>query len=103
MTRLGRQDGEALVIDLGNREVRTIDDFWDAVSKPLGLPSWFGRNFNAWNDTLYGGISKVLDDHPLVVVRVLGTGLFDPSNIDGSDLRDLTAASGAARIDVIPR
>lgn len=103
MTRLGRPDGETLVVDLGDRNVRTIDEFWDALSEPLALPDWFGRNFNAWNDTLYGGISKVLDDHPLVVIRVSGTGLFDPANIDGSDLAALTAASGAACIDVIPR
>ncbi|MCM2430726.1 hypothetical protein LNW73_33770 [Streptomyces sp. RKAG337] len=33
-----------LIVDLRGRLIATLDDFWDAVSEPCGLPRWFGRN-----------------------------------------------------------
>ncbi|PWE10936.1 hypothetical protein DD630_33160 [Streptomyces sp. BSE7F] len=41
-----------LVVDLRGRLIETLDDIWDAVSEPCGLPEWFGRNLDAWSDTI---------------------------------------------------
>lgn len=43
-------DGE-LIIDLPSRLIETLNDFWDAVFEPCGLPEWFGRNLDAWSGT----------------------------------------------------
>ncbi|XVU21714.1 barstar family protein [Actinoplanes sp. CA-054009] len=66
-----------LVIDLRGRALATLDDFWDAVAGPAGLPDWFGRNLDAWIDTIqHGGISEVLDSHDRLVVHVDRAGYF---------------------------
>lgn len=41
-----------LVVDLRGKAIDTLDDFWDAVTQPCGLPEWFGRNSEAWRDTI---------------------------------------------------
>ncbi|MFI1599084.1 barstar family protein [Streptomyces venezuelae] len=41
-----------LIVDLRGRLIETLNDFWDAVSEPCGLPEWFGRNLDAWSDTI---------------------------------------------------
>ncbi|MEU6058458.1 barstar family protein [Streptomyces sp. NPDC047097] len=79
-----------LVVDLRGRPIGTPGDFWDAVSGPLGLPEWFGRNLDAWSDTLYGGgVSAVVDRHPLLVVHVDRRGLFAGGRPAGEALAEV--------------
>ncbi|MFG2918995.1 barstar family protein [Kitasatospora sp. NPDC048298] len=67
-----------LVVDLRGRQIETLNDFWDAVSKPCGLPKWFGRNLDAWSDTIETrGVSEVIDSHDILVVHVDQRGLFE--------------------------
>ncbi|WP_406076492.1 barstar family protein [Streptomyces virginiae] len=76
-------DGE-LIVDLRGRRIETLDDFWDAVSGPCGLPEWCGRNLDAWSDTINTrGIADVIDSHDFLVVHVDGRGLFDGSRREG--------------------
>ncbi|MFE5585045.1 barstar family protein [Kitasatospora sp. NPDC056531] len=66
-----------LIVDLRGRPIETLDDFWDAVSEPCGLPTWFGRNLDAWSDTIETrGISEVIDSHDILTVHVVQRGLF---------------------------
>lgn len=58
--------------------METLNDFWDAVAEPCGLPEWFGRNLDAWSDTVHArGISEVIDSHDPLVVHVDQQGLFE--------------------------
>ncbi|MEU1576744.1 barstar family protein [Streptomyces collinus] len=67
-----RRDGH-LVVDLRGQSTETLDDFWDAVTGPCGLPEWFGRNTDAWRDTVQTrGISEVIDRYDVLVVHVTG-------------------------------
>lgn len=66
-----------LVVDLSDRPIETLSDLWDALTEPCGLPEWFGRNLDAWWDTIEGrGISDVIDQHARVVIIVGESGLF---------------------------
>ncbi|NKQ27302.1 barstar family protein [Streptomyces galbus] len=66
-----------MIVDLRGRPIETLDDFWDAVSGPCGLPEWFGRNPDAWSDTVEArGISEVIDSHDVLIVHVDRRGLF---------------------------
>ncbi|MGW3135119.1 barstar family protein [Streptomyces sp. NPDC001139] len=77
-----------LVVDLRGRAIATLDDFWDAVSEPCGLPEWFGRNLHAWADTIETrGISEVIDRHDVLVVHVDKQGIFASKNLDARLLR----------------
>ncbi len=79
----------------------TLGDFWDAVAGPCGLPGWFGRNLDAWWDTVeHGGISEVVDGHDVIVVRVDAEGLFSPANTDGARLARVFADSRRASLDI---
>jgi hypothetical protein len=100
VTRLGRQDGDPLVVDLRMQRVESWDQLWDALADRCGLPGWFGRNLDAWNDTLHGGISELLDEHPLLILRVQPAGIFAPGNPDGIAFREVTDDSGVARVEV---
>ncbi|MFF2041474.1 barstar family protein [Kitasatospora sp. NPDC058170] len=78
-----------LVVDLRGRPVGSLDDFWDAVTGPCGLPTWFGRNLDAWADTIGSrGISEVIDSHDLLVVHVDGRGLFAGNRPEARALAD---------------
>ncbi|NEC03414.1 barstar family protein [Streptomyces anulatus] len=67
-----------LIVDLRGRLIETLNDFWDAVSEPCGLPEWFGRNLDAWSDTIEArGISEVIDSHDVLIVHVDQRGLFE--------------------------
>lgn len=67
-----------LIVDLRGRPIETLNDFWDAVSGPCGLPEWFGRNLDAWSDTIETrGISEVIDSHGTLIVYVDQRGLFE--------------------------
>ena len=77
-----------LVIDLRGRSIETIDDFWDAVAGPCGLPSTFGRNVEAWRDTIQTrGVSEVVDSHDAIVVHVDRQGFFAGKNAEVRNLR----------------
>ncbi|MCX4539114.1 barstar family protein [Streptomyces sp. NBC_01565] len=66
-----------LIVDLRGLLIETLNDFWDAVSEPCGLPEWFGRNLDAWSDTIETrGISEVIDSHDVLIVHVDQLGLF---------------------------
>ncbi|MEU4623871.1 barstar family protein [Actinoplanes sp. NPDC023801] len=82
-----------LVVDLRGTRIETIDDFWDAVSGPCELPSWFGRNVDAWRDTIQArGISNLIDRHDTLVVHVDGTtGFFSRKGREVRDLRSTFA------------
>ncbi|WP_406841541.1 barstar family protein (plasmid) [Streptomyces sp. AHU1] len=78
-----------LIVDLRGRLIETLDDFWDAVSEPCGLPEWFGRNLDAWSDTIETrGISEVIDNHDILIVHVDQRGLFDGSRQEADALAD---------------
>jgi len=101
MPRLGVRDGDPLVVDLRSTPIGSWDELWDALVGPCGLPEWFGRNLDAWNDTLgTGAISQVLDAHPYLIVRVLGRGLFAPDNPEGLRFVETTASTGEGRVDI---
>lgn len=47
------------------------------MSEPCGLPEWFGRNLDAWLDTIETrGISEVIDSHDILIVHVDQRDLF---------------------------
>ncbi|MEE1792592.1 barstar family protein [Streptomyces sp. BE308] len=78
-----------LVVDLRGHRIETLDDFWDAVAEPCGLPGWFGRNLDAWADTIHSrGISDVIDRHRTLTVHVDRTGLFAGNRPDAQALAD---------------
>ena len=69
---LGLQGGERhtkLIALDGSRWLRP-EDFYSALLRRLGAPAWHGRNLNALDDSLYGGINAV---EPPFSVVVTGT------------------------------
>jgi hypothetical protein len=77
-----------LVVDLRGQSIETLDDFWDAVTEPCGLPEWFGRNTDAWRDTIQTrGISEVIDRYDVLVVHVDKQGVFAARNREARALR----------------
>jgi hypothetical protein len=101
MTRLGVHDGKPLVVDLTGRSIDSWDDLWDALTLACQLPQWFGRNLNAWNDTVgEGAISELLDSHPSVAIRVTAKGLFAPGNPDGAAFVEVTERTGEGHVEV---
>lgn len=57
-----------LVVDLTGVAIQDWSQLWDALSEPCALPSWFGRNLDAWWDTIQARhISTVVDRHYLVI------------------------------------
>jgi hypothetical protein len=92
--------GSELVVDLRDRSIETLDDFWDAVTEPCGLPEWFGRNLDAWRDTIQArGISEVIDSHDVLVLHADRRGIFAARNRDARELRR-TFAGPKARLVV---
>ncbi|KAI3424699.1 hypothetical protein D9Q98_008089 [Chlorella vulgaris] len=91
-------DGE-LVVELRGR-ILSRDDFWAAMSTACALPHWFGRNLDAWRDTLRGGISSALDAQPLVV-RADAVGIFAPCERYGREIESIFAsAAPRARLEL---
>lgn len=79
MTALGRQEGEPLVVDLRSTLIEDWPQLWTLLAARCGLPVWFGRNLDAWWDTIQtGAISEAVDDHPFLIIRVRSNGLFAP-------------------------
>ena len=88
------------MVDLRNQAIFSWDELWDALVEPCGLPEWFGRDLNAWNDTLgTGAISSILDAHPFLVIHVLGRGFFAPG-AQGGAIVEVTARTGEGRVEV---
>ncbi|MFD5006233.1 barstar family protein [Streptomyces mutabilis] len=78
-----------LVVDLRGRPIETLDDFWDAVAEPCGLPEWFGRNTEAWRDTIQTrGISEAIGSYDVLVVHVDKRGVFAAQNREARALRN---------------
>lgn len=89
-------------MDLRQQTIQTWPQLWDALTDPCGLPSWFGRNLDAWWDTIQtGAISEVLDDHPLLIVHVKQKGLFAP-DAEGQAFLDVTNRCDYARAEASP-
>ncbi|MFG2369698.1 barstar family protein [Streptomyces mirabilis] len=81
-----------LVVDLRGRSIETLDDFWDAVTESCGLPQWFGRNTDAWRDTIQTrGISEVIDSYDVLVVHVDKRGVFAARDREARALRSAFA------------
>lgn len=94
--------GASSSLDLTAVVIHSEDEFWDAVADPLQLPSWFGRNLNAWDDTVWGGISEVIDSTEELVIRVKPAGLFDPATSPRTQLLEgVTWEHRTARIEVV--
>jgi hypothetical protein len=101
VTKLGVHDGDPLFVDLRLGPITSWDGLWDALAGPCGLPEWFGRNLDAWTDTVgTGAISTVLDSQPYLIVRVLGEDLFAPGNADGLSFVEVTAGTGEGRVEI---
>jgi hypothetical protein len=98
---LRRNDGPTLTVDLRSNSIDSWSDLWNALANPCGLPGWFGRNLDAWWDAIHtGGISDVLDDHSLLVVRLRPGGLFARGNLDGARFVQTTNESEYARVEL---
>ncbi|MFJ4413987.1 barstar family protein [Streptomyces sp. NPDC088925] len=92
--------GAELVVDLRGQALTTLDDFWEAVREPCGLPAWFGRNLDAWADAIDAhGISEVIDRHDTLTVHADRQGLFaDTGNgTDNPKARALAATFDGTR------
>ena len=48
---------------------QTKDDFYDAFFKAVGAPEWHGRNFNALNDSIAGGLINAVEVPYTIVVK----------------------------------
>lgn len=87
-------------VDLRSTRIDEWDDLWDALAGPLDLPTWFGRNLDAWWDTIESGdVSGVVDRHQTLVIRVRPEGLFAPG-ADGERFVATTGESEHVRVDV---
>lgn len=63
-------ESATLIVDLTSHTLDTMGDFWDALSEPLALPAWFGRNMDALWDTIEtGGISARVDELEHLEIR----------------------------------
>src|SRR5580765_4635085 len=102
MSKLGVQSGAPLIVDLADRTVESFPALWDALAEPCGLPVRFGRNLDAWWDTLdHGAISPVLDAHPLLIVRLRAAGMFAPGSQDGARFVAVTERSSYGRVEFV--
>ena len=52
-------------------------------------------------DTLRGGISEVIDRHPVLIIRVRPLGLFSPDSERGRAVIEIADESGRARVEVV--
>jgi hypothetical protein len=103
VTELGVHEGQPLVVDLRGQAINSSSSLWDALAEPCGLPTWFGRNLNAWWDTIEtGAISETLDRFNGLVVVVDAHGLFSPGNPDGEAFLEVTNRSRYAKARVDP-
>ncbi|MEU6438788.1 barstar family protein [Streptomyces sp. NPDC047046] len=85
-----------LLVDLRGRPIATLDDFWEAVREPCGLPAWFGRNLDAWADAIDArGFSEVIDRHATLTVHADRQGLF--ADTDDPKARALAATFDGVR------
>ena len=101
MTRLGQQDGAPLVVDLTGQQIDSWSDLWDALARPCGLPQWFGRNLDAWWDTIQtGAISETIDSHSRLVVRLVRQGFFRPGG-DGEPFIEVTNECEYVEVDLV--
>ena len=103
VTRFGVQEGDELEIDLRPFVIGTWDELWDILTERCRLPSMFGRNLNAWWDTIEAGaISDLIDDHPSMVLLLDPVGIFAPGNDDGEAFIAVTNECSYARVIVAP-
>jgi len=58
---------------------QTTADFYDALLPKLGAPDWHGRNLDALDDSLFGGINEVEPPFNVIVINssALSTKLRD--------------------------
>ncbi|MGR8009373.1 barstar family protein [Streptomyces hypolithicus] len=98
--RTGDSTGD-LTVDIRGVPLDSLDDFWDAVAAPCGLPGWFGRNLDAWWDAIEArGISEVIDAHGMLVVRADAAGIFAPGRPEGARVASVFADASRARLEL---
>ena len=103
MTELGERDGRTTVVDLRHKSIESVEALWDALASPCGLPNWFGRNLNAWWDTIEAGaISDIVDAHEFLKIVVSPTGIFAPQDPRGEAFIQVTNKSRYASAEVGP-
>ncbi|WP_328891968.1 barstar family protein [Streptomyces sp. NBC_00316] len=89
---MAKKTESELVVDLRGWSIETLDAFWDAITEPCELPEWFGRNIDAWRDTIQTrGISAIIDRHDVLVVHVDEQGVFATRNPEAQALRSTFA------------
>jgi hypothetical protein len=95
----GAEGKGPLVVDLSGMIVGSTDELWDQLAQPCGLPPWFGRNLDAWVDTLRGGVSETLDSILMLVIAVQPLGLFAPGNKRGETFTAMCDDSGRVKVE----
>jgi RNAse (barnase) inhibitor barstar len=89
-----------LVIDLRREAINSWDDLWKGLSVACALPDWFGRNLDAWWDTIQARrITDLVDAH-FLVIRVAAEGLFATGQ-DGDRFVEMTNISDYARAEIV--
>jgi hypothetical protein len=101
MTHLSPSIDDPLLIDLSRSIIDSTDRLWDLLAPPCGLPVWFGRNVDAWRDTLRGGISEIVDSHQSLVIRLIPIGLFAPDDERGKAFVEASLQSGQVRFEFV--
>lgn len=48
---------------------QTKDDFYNAFFRAVGAPEWHGRNFDALNDSIAGGLINAVEVPYTIVVK----------------------------------
>jgi uncharacterized protein YndB with AHSA1/START domain len=91
---------ESMEIDLSSRVLETPDQVWDALTELCHLPKWFGRNLDAWCDTLRGGITDAIDGTGVVVIRVVDNGIFSSKSGWARKFIDATEDEGHGKVVV---
>ncbi len=53
-------------IELDATNWKSIEDFYTSYSNATYTPKWFGRNLDAFHDTLRGGICKITPEKIII-------------------------------------
>jgi RNAse (barnase) inhibitor barstar len=59
---------DRLTVVIDGEDFVNLDGFYEVVTLSLHLPKWWGRNLDAFNDVLVGGIGRNREDEPLELI-----------------------------------
>jgi hypothetical protein len=90
-----------MLVDLSAHIITSTDQLWDLLAPPCGLPVWFGRNLDAWHNTLRGGVSELIDAHENLIIRLRPQGLFAADDGCGQAFVDASLQSGQVRFEFV--